>query len=177
MLGALGRAGWASGWRGPTRQVLAPAGVRQHVVTTLWVSSPHPFPAGSGCSRGRSTPPALPAPRLGGHWGLRCGCRGRARRLAEPRRPGAAPGLALGGGGRPAGTAAPPRIARKGEVLLPGSEESYAGAEWGWEIGSRPGAAPRRGRGRGRSGSHPKAVSPESRRTSMQEMRSSECRR
>lgn len=84
-----------------------------------------------------------------------------------PGGPGAAPGLALGGGGRPAGTAAPPRIARKGEVLLPGSEESYAGAEWGWEIGSRPGAAPRRGRGRGRSGGHPKAVSPESRRTSL----------
>lgn len=48
------------------------------------LGSLHPY-AGSGCSRGRSTPPALPAPKLGRSWGLRCRCPGVWPGPAQPR--------------------------------------------------------------------------------------------
>lgn len=137
------------------------------MVTPLWVLSPTPSPRAQAAPRADPLHPRFRRRGLAGAEDSGAAAAAARGVWPGPGGPGAAPGLALDGGGRPAGTAAPPRIARKGEVLLPGSEESYAGAEWGWEIGSRPGAAPRRGRGRDRSGGHPKAVSPDSRRPSL----------
>lgn len=94
--------GWASGQRGLPRQVLAPAGVRRHVVTPLWILFPPP-PA----PRARAAPGAGPLrPRFrrrglagaGGSGAAMPAARGVWPGLRGPR---AAPGSALGGGAVP----------------------------------------------------------------------------
>lgn len=133
--------GWASGCRSPPWQVLAPAGVRRHVVTPLWISFLPPAP-GSGSSGGRSTPPALPAPRLGGRWGS--GAAEPAARGARlgPHGPGVAPGSGLGGGAVSRAQPPHPGSPEKGEVSLrdstgaprTGREESGAGPGGGGRV-------------------------------------------
>lgn len=184
MLGALGRRGWASGWTCPTRQVLAPAGVRQHGVTPLWLSSPpapwtraapgagplHPRFRRRGLARAQDSGAAAPGAR--GVW-------------PGPRGPVAAPGLAPGGGGGcPAGAAAPPRTAkreqsggREAEALprraarkaLPGREGLGGWQQARRSSPAREGAAPTRGSSASRS--------PESRTPSAQAKGGSRWRR
>ena len=143
--GAPRAAGWAGRWRGPLAcgSTWSPA---------LWLQSPPlPRPAGSGCSRDRSTPPALPAPSVPDQ-GLRCGCpRGV---WPGPARPWGGPSLAdppRGPSRRRGRPTQDPSPGAGGKSLAAGWERNSPGWQrgascWGrsgWETGSRPGAAAR----------------------------------
>lgn len=187
-----GKFGRGGGGRARVLRVRGRAGPGRREGVRGWrVRLGRPRPRGEGSTWSpfaARVPP--PRPRAGGR-ALRP--RFRAPGLGRAGVSGAAAPAAARGGWRPragrweAGpsrrAAAPPRISRKRDASLlgprgaaqTGGGESAAGAEWGWESGSGPGSAA--WRGRGRTGGHPKAGSPESRRPSGQEMRGSERRR
>lgn len=110
----------------------------------------------------------------------------RAASGRAPRGPGAAPASVLGGGDRPVGAAAPPRIPPRGRreksrcglgEALPrlAARGKLRGPEGvGHWLRARRGCQPGKGAGWGRPGGHPKAGRPESARPSSREMSSSE---